>query len=106
VFFSLIIRNKLIIFKSQPEEIISSLESDFGRILITFQKDTNGYILELQGGAVPLKLLKPWFGIYLISFGEGWEQKKIYVLKALIVKSYKSIFPRLTIHLTQHVKNN
>jgi len=103
---ALVIKNKLLVFKNSPEEVSGALEVDLRRVLIEFQKNNNIYTLQLQGGVATVKIARSWFGINLISFGESWRQKKVSVLKALIIKKYHGIFPRLTIHLKQHVKNN
>lgn len=98
------VKNKWILLHNTPAKTAEVIEGCFSMILLSFTKNASGYDLKLAAGNAGMAVYRLLPGIGIMNFNGSWRQKKVEVLQALLVKNFRSMFPKIVIHLKS--KNN
>ncbi|MSU45302.1 MAG: hypothetical protein EXS47_01600 [Candidatus Zambryskibacteria bacterium] len=97
---SVLVRKKWFLFKYNFVTTSLEIEDCLSKILMSFQKSGNGYIIKVtEGSELLLNIVSLWPKCAILSLNGNVHQKKVEILENFIVKKFSSIFPKLVIKL-------
>jgi hypothetical protein len=96
---SLLIRGRWILVHHHPRTTAELLEGALTMLLISSERTGSGYTLKLgdRPAIVTVRGMVP--GIALLTFAVPGGHKKVQLLRALLAKRFRPVFPRPTIDL-------
>lgn len=96
---SLLASGEWFLLRNDPQRTASALERSLAMLLIPFEKVETGYLLRLGSDAASINLFSilPWCSI--LTFRGERGHKKVRLLRALLAKKFRPVFPRPTIDL-------
>ncbi len=97
--YPFVIKNKWILFRGTLIKTQEIIERCLTMILTPFEKLSMGYDLKILPELAKIVLYGFLPGVAIMRFEGKQHQKKVEVLKVLLIKNFQGIFPRIVIHL-------
>lgn len=99
VLISVAIRREWFLFRNDPVATAKIVEDSLSMLLIPYQRRKSGYSLQLREGLVFLEVVSILPQCTILRFQGKARQKKLLLLRSLLIKKFRPVFPRPTIDL-------
>lgn len=112
IFFALLVIISSFIYKLwfllnyESKNVQEVIETSLSLVLTPFTKTGNKYDITVGGYPASLKIITILHQTSLLTFSGNWKYNKGRVIQSLFRKKFRSLFPKLVIHLKSYAKDN